>query len=57
MSGIRHGRDTTDYKNWVSRVACVNCRYYQPYWCVWHDTPTCPWARCDRFKEKRKSYE
>ena len=57
MSGIGHGRDTTDYKNWVSRVACVNCRYYQPYWCVWHDTPTCPWARCDRFKEKRKSYE
>lgn len=37
---------------WFNSAACVNCRYYENNWCYWHNTPACPYARCDEFKPK-----
>jgi len=39
----------------AGRVACVNCRHYEGYWCGYYDTPACPFARCDQFERKEKT--
>jgi hypothetical protein len=31
------------------RVCCANCKHYENYWCKHHDSPACPFARCDEF--------
>jgi len=36
---------------WLSRTACSNCKFYGQHWCYYHDTPACPFARCDEFKD------
>jgi len=38
--------------SWLSRKACSNCKFYDNHYCYYHDTPACPFARCDAFKDK-----
>jgi len=49
---LKNKQKSTQTDSWLTRVACVNCRYYTNHWCVFHDTPACPHARCDEFKHK-----
>lgn len=41
-----------DNSKTMPKIACINCQHYENHYCKHHDTPACPFARCDEFKWK-----